>query len=55
MSRTIKGSKDCSHEFWGRRHTKLRQPGKFTKDQTHRLERRKGKSETEKRGDRDAV
>ena len=44
MSRTKStGGKGPGYEFWGRRNTKLRDPGRVTKTHTHRLERRKGK------------
>ena len=46
MSRSKKGSKGPGYEYWGRRTGKGkggRDPGPFTKRQTHRKERRDGK------------
>lgn len=44
MSRTPKRGKRISTEYWGRRSALcgLRDPGRYTKTQTHRAERRDG-------------
>jgi len=47
MSRTKKGSKGPGYEFWSRRPNKGRDPGKDTKKNTHRLERKAGKQEAQ--------
>ncbi len=43
MARTKKGSKGPTYEYWGKRSalSGLRDPGRFTKVQTHRAERRR--------------
>lgn len=46
MSRSIKGSKGPGHEYWGRRSNDYRSPGRFSKTQTHRQERRDGRKLT---------
>jgi hypothetical protein len=47
MSRSRKGQKGPGYEYWGRRANGegkwLRDPGRATKTQTHRRERRAGK------------
>lgn len=45
-----KGHKGPGHEYWGRRSAigfgkNLREPGRFTKTETHRAERRQAKEE----------
>lgn len=50
MSRTRKGSKGPGYEYWGRRPTKGRDPGKTTKKTTHRMERAEGKREAKDEG-----
>lgn len=45
MSKTIRGGKGPGYEYWGSRHPALTEPGKFTKQQTARYERREAKEE----------
>lgn len=47
MSRTPKRGKRISTEYWSRRSALcgLRDPGRYTKTQTHRAERRDGKQQ----------
>lgn len=45
MSRTRKGRKDPTHEYWSRR-SGFREPGRWSKTMTHRLERRQGKGQS---------
>ena len=51
MSRTKKGNKGPGYEYWGKRSWGkgkwLADPGRFTKKQTARKERRQGKRITE--------
>ncbi len=46
MSKTKKGAKGPGFEYWGKRGGKRHgmEPGPYSKDQTHRAERRDGKS-----------
>jgi hypothetical protein len=46
MSRTNKGGKGPGYEYWGSRSKKFRltKPGRFSKTQTHRQERRENKA-----------
>lgn len=55
MSRTKKGSKGPGYEFWSRRPSKFKfpSPGKDTKKNTHRMERKAGKQESQD-GQRDS-
>lgn len=52
MSKTIRGAKGPGYEYWGSRHPTLMEPGRYTKQQTHRHERRQGKRECELGGRR---
>ena len=47
MSRTYRGDKGPGYDYWGSRHSKLTTPGRFTKTQTHRQERRISNQEVE--------
>lgn len=57
VAKKTKGQKGAGHEYWGRRSAEtrgprgraLRDPGAFTKDQTHRAERRKAKKEIDEK------
>jgi len=52
MSKTIKGSKGPGYEYWGRRSwgggKYLADPGRYTKKQTARKERRQSKESVKK-------
>jgi hypothetical protein len=39
MARTIKGSKGCGYDFWGKRALSQCPPGRYTKKLTHGIER----------------
>ena len=47
MSRTKKGQKAPGYEYWGKR-PGPRDPGKYSKTRTHRLERLEDKAEIKK-------
>lgn len=46
MSRTNRGKKGAGHEYWSRRnHKDCTRPGRFSKTETHRKERRDAKKD----------
>lgn len=55
VSKTIRGAKGPGYDYWTSRHPTLTRPGRYTKTQTHRHERREAKKELEEQREKDFI